>query len=774
MKLSTRLLILIPTVILAILAVQTWLAWRSDAELAKSSTERLLARDLLAAARTGAAFLDGNAHARVSLERDATKQEWLDLRATLAIIAERNGLTYEHCYTFAQPSADLSKLHWAVMLHPQPFVGDAYDVPPQNRALIKELVDTKQAVATRVYRDDHGEWLSALAPILTPNGDLAGILQMDYTAAEVSAQVTEQLATRRHRVLLQMVAITAIALAVLTVAVWLWLVLPLREISDFAEAVARGDHPERLRLRGSGELALLSSSLNMLDERLSDITKKARTTSELVTRLTTKLAESSRKLSTDTGVQARAAEETSGFVVKVDRSSQSVAHGSSKVTNLVIETTASIEEMMAQVSEIDRSAASLGSSTNVTASAIQQMGANIAEVAQNADSLTEQVSDAAVAVEEMRRSIVNVERSGRDLLTGAEATSSAVAGAMDSIRDVESSAQQSEKLALVVVADAENGRARVRSTIEGMDAIVTSIGEVVEVISHLEESSLAIGEILDLIEKVAEQTNVLALNAALIAAHAGEQGKAFGVVASKIRELSASTSERTKDIAKLVHSVRGDVSQATAVAQRAQRAAERGASFAAEAGVALDKILASAREASQLSQGIATSTVSQLLLGVQIAEAMDRVKRLIADISRATDEEGKAATRLVGTMESVREKANLFKRATVELRTGSVQIVSAIDNVATQVKEISRATDEQARGGKAIARAVAEMERAALDLTNAASSQSKESKQAVNAVVEISEVAQRNSEQVKSIDLAVSELLGESQKLLRDVSALSL
>lgn len=774
MRTSTRLALLLPLLLVSTLGVAGVLLWRADRELARRQTEEILAGNLVAAVRTAAPFLDAVKHRKIGLGLKSTSDEWKELRATLQAIATANDLSYEHCYTFSRPTDDGSQLRWAVMLHDKPFVGDVYQVPAENQPLVRQLLERKAPVATRIYRDAHGEWLSAMAPLVTPQGEVVGVLQMDYTAADVLGRTAQSLGERRQRVFFQTAIAGLVGLALTGLLLWSWFVRPLQEVVDFADGLSQGHSMVELSLDAHGEMAHLIGSLNRLHGRLSGMMANARATSEVVANLTARLYDASRHLAGDSDTQARAAEDTSGFVVKVDKSAQQVSHASGRVTNLVIETTASIEEMMAQVNEIDRSAASLSQSTNVTASAVQQMGANIGEVAQNADQLSQQVADVAVAVEQMRRSIQHVQKNGEDLLRGADGAASGIAGTMDSIREVERSAQTAERLAQIVVTDAENGRARVRSTIEGMGAIQTAISEVVEVIAHLERSGQAIGEILDLIEKVAEQTNVLALNAALIAAHAGDEGKAFGVVAAKIRELSASTSERTKDIARLVTGVKGDVDQATTVAQRAKKAAERGAGFAGEAGAALEKILGSAREASQLSQGIARATVDQLLLGVQIAESMDRVKGQIAEISRATGEELTASTRLVETMESVREKATLFRRATVELRTGSGQIVSAIENVATQVKEISRATQEQAKGGKAITRAIVEMERAALELTNAATEQSRDSRKAVDAVIAIGEIVHRNSGRVAEIDKAASVLAEQSMTLLKDVSSMTL
>ena len=241
MKLSTRLILLFPVVLVLILATLALVLWRSDAEMARAETEKLLTTELLAAARTGALLLDGNKHLQMSKVMAVTP-EWRELRESLEAVCEANNLTAEHCYTFGQPSADRSRLRWGVMLHDTPFVGNVYELPPANQRLLDRLATTKQAVATSIYEDEHGEWLSAMAPILTDTGEVAGVLQMDYDAKVVLGQIQGQLAGRRALLLGQVGAVGLVSLLGLVLLLRRWIVVPLHDIVTFAEGVARGAH----------------------------------------------------------------------------------------------------------------------------------------------------------------------------------------------------------------------------------------------------------------------------------------------------------------------------------------------------------------------------------------------------------------------------------------------------------------------------------------------------------------------------------------------------
>ncbi len=140
MKLSTRLAILLPLGIVVILVLEAFIFWRSDSVLARETTERIIASELEGVARTGAAFIDPKLHKKVSLGLGHESPEWQQLRATLDLIAKQNDLTPDHCYTFARPTGDHSKLKFAVMLQTPTFEGDVYDVPPANVPLIDLLV----------------------------------------------------------------------------------------------------------------------------------------------------------------------------------------------------------------------------------------------------------------------------------------------------------------------------------------------------------------------------------------------------------------------------------------------------------------------------------------------------------------------------------------------------------------------------------------------------------------------------------------------------------
>ena len=138
---------------------------------------------------------------------------------------------------------------------------------------------------------------------------------------------------------------------------------------------------------------------------------------------------------------------------------------------------------------------------------------------------------------------------------------------------------------------AERGRERVRETIQGMEEIRTATSAAQGVIRGLSDRVASIGTILGVIDDVADETNLLALNAAIIAAQAGEQGRAFSVVADEIKELADRVLENTQEIGSLIRGVQaGEPQRRARPWSGARDRVQSGVSLAAEAGVALDEI----------------------------------------------------------------------------------------------------------------------------------------------------------------------------------------
>ncbi len=225
-----------------------------------------------------------------------------------------------------------------------------------------------------------------------------------------------------------------------------------------------------------------------------------------------------------------------------------------------------------------------------------------------------------------------------ELLEAAERQSSEIqeAGqsALDmarSMSEVSGNATQSAKVAHQSLAAAEKGTQAVQDSIKGMNEIRNQIQETSKRIKRLGESSQEIGEIVELISDITEQTNVLALNAAIQAASAGDAGRGFTVVAEEVQRLAERSAEATKQIAAIVKTIQTDTQDAVSAMEQSTQGVVEGAKLSDAAGQALSEIGDVSRNLADLIQNISTSTQNQ-------AESATNVARLMQDILYVTEQ----------------------------------------------------------------------------------------------------------------------------------------
>ncbi|MDD5056937.1 MAG: methyl-accepting chemotaxis protein [Sideroxydans sp.] len=213
-------------------------------------------------------------------------------------------------------------------------------------------------------------------------------------------------------------------------------------------------------------------------------------------------------------------------------------------------------------------------------------------------------------------------------------------GAVDlmarSIQEVDSSAAQSSKVARRTLEVTEQGAQAVRNSVAGMDGIREQIQETSKRIKRLGESSQEIGEIVDLISDITEQTNVLALNAAIQAASAGEAGRGFAVVAEEVQRLAERSGEATKQIGLLVKTIQGDTQDAVVAMEKSTQGVVEGAKLSDEAGKSLQEIERSTRELTDLVNSISVSTQVQNDMAREVSSIMADILKITEQTSKGT------------------------------------------------------------------------------------------------------------------------------------------
>jgi len=275
----------------------------------------------------------------------------------------------------------------------------------------------------------------------------------------------------------------------------------------------------------------------------------------------------------------------------------------------------------------------INETTLQVSSAAQQTQATAMHLAEASDHQAKQITDASSAINEMAVSIEGVSHNAAELADEASKS----------------------------VSIANNGAEAVQKTINGMDTIREQIQETSKRIKRLGESSQEIGDIVELINDIAEQTNILALNAAIQAAMAGEAGRGFAVVADEVQRLAERSGEATKQIEALVKAIQSDTNEAVASMEQSTAGVVQGAQLAQNAGEALEEIENVSTHLADLIRNISESASQQASAATNISETMNVIQEITTQTSAGTNETAASIGNLAELANELRRSVAGFK-----------------------------------------------------------------------------------------------------------------
>ncbi|TCB50444.1 methyl-accepting chemotaxis protein [Acinetobacter sp. ANC 4779] len=284
------------------------------------------------------------------------------------------------------------------------------------------------------------------------------------------------------------------------------------------------------------------------------------------------------------------------------------------------------------------------------------------------DQLRELVSRITETSQEVAQYTANTQGITNQLAEASEHQAQEIAGASAAINEmamsidqVSSNATESAVVAERSVQIAANGADVVNRSIEGMDTIREQIQETSKRIKRLGESSQEIGNIVALINDIADQTNILALNAAIQASMAGEAGRGFAVVADEVQRLAERSASATKQIEGLVKTIQTDTNEAVISMEQTTAEVVRGANLSKNAGVALDEIQNVSSNLAKLIANISDAAKLQSASAGHIATTMNVVQEITSQTTTATFDTARSVSELANMAESLRESVTDFK-----------------------------------------------------------------------------------------------------------------
>jgi methyl-accepting chemotaxis protein len=554
--------------------------------------------------------------------------------------------------------------------------GDAYLInkagymitPPRFAEEMKQLglfeerpeleVKVQTLAAEKILRGEHGmdryldfRGVPVYGSYMTLENGWGVIVEQDV--AEASAPVNQM----RNIILLAGIAVLAVGAAV-GIVLARNLANPIKAMARTAQGLAQGDIQQEVTFTSRDEVGILADSFRALIAYQKEM--------------------------------AQAAEKIAAgdLTVRVQPVSEKDVLGQS-FAKMITKLRQQVEHLQTSALSLKAAAGQLAAASSQAGQATSQIAATVQQVAAGVGQQTESVSRTASVMDQMAHTIDGVARGAQEQAQAAARATQLSAQLHKTIQQVAEIARSVSQGAAAASQAAAHGQETVRHTVQGMQSIREKVDLSAEKIAEMSNRSNQIGVIVETIEDIASQTNLLALNAAIEAARAGEHGKGFAVVADEVRKLAERSANATREIGALIKAIQTSVNETVNAMLESAQEVEKGVESAGEAGNSLQQILQTVEQVNQQAQQAARAAAEMEKAANEMISAVDSVSAVIEENTAATEQMSASSSEVTMSIETIASVSEQNSAAIEEVSASAEEMSAQVEEVSASAHSLS-------------------------------------------------------------------------------------